>query len=169
MKERRQVRRRTMPFLRGGVLQVGDRAHIVTIVDLSPEGAFLATRADVPVVQDLALRTVLPGTGRQVRLPCELVWRSERADPRTGRPAGMAVRFVQPDEQARRRLGAISTEGLYPSAVSRTVDRFEYRILDKDQPELDTEELNSQGHDGWALASVLPREGGLRLVFCRRL
>jgi hypothetical protein len=167
MKERRQVRRRTMPFLRGGVLQVGEREHIVTIVDLSPEGAFLATRVDVRAGKDVALRAVLPRGGRQVTLPCEVVWRNARFDPKTGRPAGMAVRFIGPDDQVRRHLDGLSLEGLYPAAITGTRHRYEYRIIETS--DVDVSELNRLGHDGWALATTIPREHGTRLVLYRRL
>jgi hypothetical protein len=167
MNERRRVRRRTIPFLRGGVLHVGQTSHIVTIVDLSPEGAFLATRVDVPAREEVRLTTVLPRSGSQVTLPCEVVWRNDRFDAETGRPAGMAVRFVGDTSAGQQPLEAFSTEGLYPLPVTAVRDRLEYRILDK--PDLDAEELNQLGRDGWALASVLPAAGRLRLILSRRL
>ncbi len=167
MKERRRVRRRTMPFLRGGVLRVGQRDHIVTIVDLSSEGAFLATRVEIPKGHDVSLTAVLPRTGRQVTLPCEIVWRNDRFDPDTGRPAGMAVRFSGDDDPARKHLETISSQGVFPLPVNSSRDRIEYRMVEK--PDLDLNDLNELGRDGWALTAAL-RDGALcRLVFCRRM
>ncbi len=167
MTERRQVRRRTIPFLRGGVLQVADRSHIVTIVDLSPEGAYLATRVPVAPGQNTRLKTVLPRSGRQVTLPCEVVWRNDRFDPATGRPAGMAVRFIKADEKVQQHLETLTVEGLLPVATGGTGERFEYRVIDV--PALEVAELNRLGMDGWLLTSTLPLESGWRLVLGRRL
>jgi Tfp pilus assembly protein PilZ len=167
MSERRRSRRRTIPFLRGGVLQVGERSHIVTIVDLSPEGAYLASRVQVAPGRDVRLKTVLPRSGRQVTIPCEVVWRSTRFEPTTGRPAGVAVRFVAKDEKVQRHLETLSDEGLLPLAVSATQERFEYRFVDV--PELDLDDLNRMGRDGWALVSTEPQPAGLRLLFRRRI
>ena len=167
MKERRQARRRTMPFLRGGALLVDQTSHIVTIVDLSPEGAFLATRADVRAGKDVALRAVLPRGGRQVTLPCEVVWRNTRLDPKTGRPAGLAVRFTGPDDPIRRHLRNLAIEGPRAPGATSPRDRYEYRIIETS--EVDVAELNRLGHDGWALATTLARERGTRLILCRRL
>lgn len=167
MTERRRVKRRTIPFLRGGVLRVGDESHIVTIVDLSPEGAFLASRLSIELEQPLSLQTILPRTGRQVSLPCELVWNNRRFDPATGRPAGVAVRFKHDDDEVREHLALLSEEGLFPSAVTGAVDRYEYRVIEL--PHLDSEELNRLGRDGWALAQALAEGQGFRLILLRRL
>ena len=43
--ERRRAFRRKLPFGRGAVLVVGERAHIVGIADVSVTGAYLTTRA----------------------------------------------------------------------------------------------------------------------------
>jgi hypothetical protein len=167
MTERRQARRRTIPFLRGGVLQIADRSHIVTIVDLSPEGAYLATRVPVPPGESPRLKTVLPRSGRQVTLPCEVVWRNDRFDPTTGRPAGMAVRFLKADEKVERHLRTLTEEGLLPAAAGTSQERFEYRVLDA--PSVEVEDLNRLGLDGWQLSATLPADAGLRLVLARRL
>jgi hypothetical protein len=165
--ERRQTRRRTIPFLRGGVLRVAGREHIVTIVDLSPEGAFLGTRVDIPPDQPLSLKTVLPRSGRQVVLPCELVWSNSRFDPTTGRPAGMAVRFTHDDPVIRGHLEIFSEEGPFPSPTTVATDRHEYRLIEV--AEILADELNRLGRDGWMLAAALPQPQGWRLVLMRRL
>ena len=167
MNERRQTRRRTIPFLRGGVLQVAGREHIVTIVDLSPEGAYLATRVDVPAGQSLTLKTVLPRSGQQVSLPCELVWSNKRFEPGTGRPAGMAVRFRHDDPAVRSHLKLFAEEGPFPSAVTAAMDRYEYRLIDV--AEIDALELNRLGRDGWVLSTALPQGTSWRLILVRKL
>jgi len=167
MTERRRVRRRTIPFLRGGVLQIGERSHIVTIVDLSPEGAYLASRVQVAPGRDVRLKTVLPRSGQQVTIPGEVIWRSSRFDPATGRPAGLAVRFLDKDEKVRRHLEMLSDEGLLPIPPALAQERYEYRLVD--QPELDADDLNRMGRDGWALVQTLRHADGLRLIFRRKL
>lgn len=167
MSERRQTRRRTIPFLRGGVLQVAEREHIVTIVDLGPDGAFLATRIDIPPGQPLSLKAVLPRTGRQVALPCEVVWSNANFDPATGRPAGMAVRFLLDDPDIRAQLDVFSEEGPFPVPTSVSMDRYEYRLIEVATIEAD--ELNRLGRDGWALSAVLPQGQLWRLVLVRKL
>ena len=74
MADRRNTRRRTIPNVRSGVLTVGSRKHIVAVVDLSSEGAFLATRAEVSPEEEMTLELMLPRRSRVVRLPCRLVW-----------------------------------------------------------------------------------------------
>ena len=167
MTERRQTRRRTIPFLRGGVLQVGDRSHIVTVVDLSPDGAYLATRVPVAPGQNPRLKTVLPRSGRQVTLPCEVVWRNDRFDPATGRPAGMAIRFIKTDEKVQQHLETLTVEGLLPVATGGNQERYEYRVVDR--AAFEVEDLNRLGLDGWQLATAVPLAEGLRLVLARRL
>jgi hypothetical protein len=167
MTERRRVQRRTIPFLRGGVLNVDGQSHIVTIVDLSSDGAYLATRVDVPEGADLRLTTVLPRSGRQVTLPCEVVWRSERFEADTARPAGMAIRFLRKEPAVHDHLESISAEGLFPAPIGAVRDRLEYRVIEK--AEIDVDELNHLGRDGWALATALPAAEVVRLVFYRRM
>jgi hypothetical protein len=167
MNDRRQTRRRTIPFLRGGVLQVAEREHIVTIVDLGPEGAFLATRVDVPADQPLRLKTVLPRSGRQVALPCEVVWSNNSFDPATGRPAGMAVRFLLDDPAIRSQLEVFSEEGPFPSPATLSMDRYEYRLIEV--TDIDADELNRLGRDGWLLSTALPQGASWRLILLRKL
>jgi hypothetical protein len=167
MKERRRSRRRSIPFVRSAVLYVGERRHIVAVTDLGPEGAFLGTRIEIPPDKPLRLRIVLPRDGREVEIPCRVVWRSERFDAATGRPAGIAVRFVQVDASVARRVEEFAMEGFRPSPEPVPAEHFEYRILEC--ASLDAEELNRLGLDGWELAAALPDGKGLRLVLMRRL
>ena len=167
MSERRKGRRRSIPFVRSAVLEVDGRNHIVALLDLGPEGAFLSTRLAVDPTQQLRLRIILPRDGREVSLPCQLVRRTDRFDGSTGQPAGLAVRFQGLDAASIRRVEEFAMEGFLPSPEPTPGEHYEYRILDR--PELDGEELNRLGRDGWCLATALPTANGVRLVLTRRL
>jgi hypothetical protein len=167
MKERRRARRRSIPFVRSAVLEVEGRSHIVALLDLGPDGAFLQTRTVVEPTQALRLRLVLPLSGQEVIIPCQLVWRSERFDAVTGRPAGLAVRFQGLDAGVIRRVEEFALEGFLPAPNPAPSAHYEYRLLDR--PEVDAEELNHLGFDGWRLAAALPSPAGVRLILLRRL
>jgi hypothetical protein len=165
--DRRRGRRRSIPFVRSAVLEAGGRNHIVALIDLGPDGAFLSTRIALDASLPMRLRLVLPRDGREVSIPCKVVWRSEKFEASTGRPAGIAVRFLGLDASIVRRVEEFSMEGFLPSADPIPTEHLEYRILE--QPALNVEELNRMGLDGWELAAALPAEGGTRLIFLRRL
>jgi hypothetical protein len=165
--DRRSTRRRSLPFVRSAVLEVAGRNHVVAVTDLSADGAFLSTRIALDPSQGLRLKVILPRDGREVVIPCRLVWRSERFDPDTGRAAGIAVRFEELEEPARKLLDSFSREGFVPQSDPAPADRFEYRVLDR--PKLDGEELNRLGLDGWELAAVTSDGGQVRLVLMRRI
>jgi Tfp pilus assembly protein PilZ len=138
MMDRRQARRRTINHVRSGVLMIGTRRHIVKIVDLSLEGAFIATRAEANPEDEMYLELLLPRRSRTLRVPCRLVWRSESFDAATGHPAGMAIRFEALDADTRRHIEDYARSG--------------FRL---------------SGQEGWALAATLPSRRGLRLVLMR--
>lgn len=166
-RDRRRARRRRLPYVRSAVLEVDGRDHIVALVDLSPEGAFLSTRVAADPEQKLRLRLVLPRDGREVVIACRLVWRSERFDAARGRPAGIAVAFVGLDAAVIRRVEEFAMEGFLPDPEPPPPSHYEYRSLDR--PEVSVEELNHLGLDGWRLASVVPSPAGVRLILVRRL
>jgi hypothetical protein len=170
--ERRQSRRRSLPFVRSAVLELGETSHIVVLTDLSVEGAFLTTRLpfDLPAPQDgqsLKLRLIIPRDSREVCLPCELVRRSERYDAASGHPSGMAVRFREMDADLQRRVEEFALEGFRPSAAPTPLEHFEHRIVER--PSVDMIELNRFGRDGWQLVSVFPSAAGFKLVLLRRI
>jgi hypothetical protein len=165
--DRRRGRRRSIPFVRSAVLETGGRNHIVALIDLGPDGAFLSTRIPLDASLPMRLRLVLPRDGREVSIPCKVVWRSEKFEASTGRPAGIAVRFLGLDASIVRRVEEFSMEGFLPSADPIPTEHLEYRILE--QPALNVAELNRMGLDGWELAAALPADGGVRLIFLRRL
>lgn len=171
MNERRRARRRSLPFIRSAVLDVGTDSHIVVLNDLSTEGAFITTRVpfDIPkeVAGALRLRLVLPRDSRNVAVPCELVWRSDRYDAATGRPSGMAVRFLSTDPEMHRRIDEFATEGFRPSAAPTPIDHYEYRIIER--PTVDVADLNRFGKDGWQLVTIVPAERGFKMILTRRL
>lgn len=167
MKERRKARRRRLPYIRGGVLEVEGREHVVAVTDLSPEGAFLKTQAPAELGQALCLRMVLPREGREMPLPCVVVRRSEHFDPATGQPAGLAVRFQALDAGVVRRVEEFAREGFLPASEPTPHEHVEYRILERS--ELSEAELNQLGLDGWELSAALPVLTGVRLILLRRL
>lgn len=166
-RDRRRALRRSIPYVRSAVLEVDRDSHIVTVADLGPEGAFLATRLPVAPQQTLRLRMILPRDGHQVVIPCQLVWRSERFDPAAGRPAGLAVRFQGLDAGAVRRVEEFAAEGFLPSPKPAPREHFEYRVVERH--DLDAAELNALGIDGWAVTAVVPSPSGVRIVLMRRL
>jgi Tfp pilus assembly protein PilZ len=165
--DRRLSRRRRLPFVRSGVLELGGRNHIVQVADLGPEGAFLATRLNVKVGEKAVLRMVLPRDGRELPLPCQIVWRSETPGARGQTSAGLAVRFQGLDAAVARRVEDSASEGIRLDPDAAPFERFEYRVIEV--AELDEADLARLGLDGWRLASALPTSKGLRLILLRRL
>ena len=170
MNERRVARRRSLPFVRSAVLEVGSSSHIVILSDLSTEGAFITTRLpfDIPEpAPPMRLRLVIPRDSRDATLPCELVWRNERFDATTGRPTGLALRFSSVDSETFRRVEEFAREGFRPSAAPTPVEHYEHRILER--PTVDVTDLNRFGKDGWQLVTIMPAEHGFKLVLVRRI
>jgi hypothetical protein len=167
MNDRRTAKRRRFAFVRGGVLEAHGRNHIVSVADLGPEGAFLVARVPLTVGEKAVLRMVLPRGGREMSLPCEVVWRSESSAVKGGVTTGLAVRFRDLDATVARRVAEFAEEGLQPAAERTHADHFEYRVVEL--PDVDEAELNRLGFDGWQLASVLPAARSVRLILLRRL
>jgi hypothetical protein len=168
--ERRQSRRRSLPFVRSAVLEVGDASHIVLLSDLSTDGAFITTRLPFAIPDPpppLRLRMVIPRDSRDAALACELVWRSERFDATTGRPTGLAIRFRDMDAETFRRVEDFAREGFRPSAAPTPLEHYEHRILER--PTVDVSDLNRFGQDGWQLVTIVPAEHGFKLVLVRRI
>jgi Tfp pilus assembly protein PilZ len=167
MNDRRLSRRRRLPFVRSGVFESEGRNHIVQVTDLGPEGAFLSTRLAVEVGLKAVLRMVLPRDGREVPLPCQVVWRSEAGTLRGSAPAGIAVRFQGLDAAVARRVEEFASEGMRPDPDPAPAERFEYRVVEV--PEVNEGDLSRRGLDGWQVSSALPTPNGVRLILLRRL
>jgi hypothetical protein len=170
--DRRRVRRRTLPFLRSAVLELPEQSHIVVLADLSVEGAFLTTRVPVDLPspatgQTMRLRIVAPRHSREVSVPCELVWRSDRFDAASGRPAGIAVRFLELDPEMHHWIDEFALEGFRPSAVPTPAEHYEHRIIER--AGVDEQELNRFGRDGWQLVTIVPSAVGFKLVLAKRI
>jgi hypothetical protein len=98
--ERRRALRRKLPFGRGAVLVVGDRAHIVGLADVSVTGAYLSTRAPVSVGGTYLLRLLLLPDTIELELQVVIV-RVAQADVESpDHPRGVAVRFLDPAAKA---------------------------------------------------------------------
>jgi hypothetical protein len=165
--ERRLGRRRRIPFVRSAVLELQGRSHIVALADLGPEGAFLSTRSSFRRGASAVLKLVLPRRGQEVTIACEIVRSTQRFDPITGQPAGVAVRFQDLEPAVLRRIEEFAREGFVPDPDPAPAERYEYRVLER--PDVDAVELNRLGLDGWALSTVVPRPDGVQLILFRVL
>jgi Tfp pilus assembly protein PilZ len=99
--ERRRAFRRKLPFGRGAVLQVGERAHIVGVADLSVTGAYLTTHAAVSVGEMHVLKLLILPERVELALPAEVVRIAQSDHESSSHPRGVAVRFQEVDEASR--------------------------------------------------------------------
>jgi hypothetical protein len=107
--ERRQSPRRSLPFGRGAVLEIAGRSHIVGLGDLSEGGALVLTRAAASTGETLVLRLWTVARSAEVALPCTVV---RTVDARPGGPQrGLAVRFVDLDDEVRESIAAFVARG----------------------------------------------------------
>jgi len=104
--ERRRAYRKKMPFGRGAVLVVGERAHIVGIADLSVTGAYLRMRLALNVGDEHVLKLFLLPERTELRLRARVVRVSLDQDESHHHTRGVAVHFVDPDAHARSCLKA---------------------------------------------------------------
>jgi hypothetical protein len=104
--ERRRAFRRRLPFGRGAVLVVGERAHIVGVADVSVTGAYLTTRAPVSPGETHLLKMLILPDRVEVALKAEIVRVAQSVHESPDHPRGVAVRFLDPDERAVARLRA---------------------------------------------------------------
>ena len=104
--ERRRAFRRKLPFGRGAVLLVGERAHIVGLADVSVTGAYLSTHAPVAVGETHLLKLLILPERVELALQAEVVRvaQAEHESPR--HPRGVAVRFLDLDPDSLARLSA---------------------------------------------------------------
>jgi hypothetical protein len=102
--ERRRAFRRKLPFGRGAVLLVGERAHIVGLADLSVTGAYLTTRAPVSAGETHVLKLLVMPARVELALQAEIVRVSQAEHESTAHPRGVAVHFVEVDDASRRHL-----------------------------------------------------------------
>lgn len=107
--ERRRAFRRKLPFGRGAVLVVGERAHIVGVADVSVTGAYLTTRAPVSAGETHVLKVLLLPARVEVALRVEIVRVSLADHESSDHPRGVAVRFVGLDETSSALLEAFVT------------------------------------------------------------
>ena len=112
--ERRRAFRRKLPFGRGAVLVVGERSHIVGLADVSVTGAYLMTRAPVTAGETHALHILSAPTRAKLALKVEIVRVSLADHESPNHPRGVAVRFVDLDEAARRFLKALTAREASP-------------------------------------------------------
>ena len=116
--ERRRALRRKLPFGRGAVMVVGDRAHIVGLADVSVTGAYLSTRAPVAKGETHLLRLLLLPDTVEVEIKAEIVRVAQVELESQDHPRGVAVRFVEMNEQAIGKLQAFIARSRLPGARS---------------------------------------------------
>jgi Tfp pilus assembly protein PilZ len=96
--------RRQLPFGRAAVLMVGERAHIVGVADVSVTGAFISTRAPVSVGEAHLLKLLLMPERVELGVRVEIVRVAQASGESHHHPPGVAVRFLDVDEEGRRCL-----------------------------------------------------------------
>ena len=104
--ERRRAFRRQLPFGRGAVLLVGERAHIVGVADVSVTGAYLSTHAPVAVGETHVLKLLILPERVELALRAEVVRVAQAAHESPQHPRGVAVRFLDTDPDSLSRLSA---------------------------------------------------------------
>ena len=104
--ERRRAFRRKLPFGRGAVLVVGERAHIVGVADVSVTGAYLSTHAPVAVGETHVLKLLILPERVELALQAEVVRVAQAEHESPQHPRGVAVRFLEPDPDSLSRLQA---------------------------------------------------------------
>jgi hypothetical protein len=104
--ERRRAFRRKLPFGRGAILSVGERAHIVGLADVSITGAYLTARASVAPGETHVLKVLLLPARMEISLKVEVVRVSLVDHESPDHPRGVAVRFLELDEKTRDLLQA---------------------------------------------------------------
>jgi hypothetical protein len=102
--ERRRALRRKLPFGRGAILEVGERTHIVGLADVSVSGAYLTTRAPLAVGDTYVLRLLMVPERIEMALRAEIVRVAQSDHESTDHPRGVAVRFLDVNDEARERL-----------------------------------------------------------------
>ena len=109
--ERRRALRRKLPFGRGAILEVGERTHIVGLADVSVTGAYLTTRAPLSVGDTYVLRLLMVPERIEMALRAEVVRVAQSDHESTDHPRGVAVRFLEVDDDARERLQVYVARG----------------------------------------------------------
>ena len=109
--ERKRALRRRLPFGRGAVLMAAGRTHIVGLADVSVTGAYLTTRAPVEAGEVHVLRLLLFRDTVETELRVQVV-RVSRQEHESKHPRGVAVRFLELDAAATRKLKAFIAQRL---------------------------------------------------------
>jgi len=110
--ERKRALRRKLPFGRGAVLMAAGRTHIVGLADVSVTGAYLTTRAPFEAGEVHVLRLLLFPDTVETELRVQVVRVSLQEHESKQHPRGVAVRFLELDEAAVRKLKALIAQRL---------------------------------------------------------
>jgi len=109
--DRRRALRRKLPFGRGAILEIGERTHIVGLADVSVSGAYLTTRAPLAVGDTHLLKLLMVPEQIEMALQAEVVRVAQEDHESTDHPRGVAVRFLDLDDEARDRLQVYVARG----------------------------------------------------------
>jgi hypothetical protein len=103
---RRRAHRRQLPFGRAAVLVVRGRDHIVGLVDLSVTGAYLRTRLSLAVGDEPVLKLLVLPERSELKLLSRVVRVNQQRDESAHHTRGIAVHFLDVDDETRARLAA---------------------------------------------------------------
>ena len=102
--ERRRALRRKLPFGRGAILEIGERAHVVGLADVSVTGAYVTTRAPLNVGDTHVLRLLIIPERIEMALQAEVVRVAQSEHESEDHLRGAAMRFLEVDANTRERL-----------------------------------------------------------------
>ncbi len=102
--EKRRALRRKLPFGRGAILEIGERAHVVGLADVSVTGAYVTTRAPLTVGDTHVLRLLIIPERIEMALQAEVVRVAQSEHESQDHLRGAAVRFLEVDADTRERL-----------------------------------------------------------------
>jgi hypothetical protein len=90
---------------------VGERAHIVGLADVSVTGAYLTTRAPLRVGHTHTLRLLVAPDRTEMELQAKVVRVAQLDHESPDHPRGVAVRFLDLDDETRERLQVFVARG----------------------------------------------------------
>jgi hypothetical protein len=103
---RRRAHRRQLPFGRAAVLVVRGRDHIVGLADVSETGAYLRTRLLLETGDEPVLKLLLLPERAELKIRARVVRVNQLRDESAHHTRGVAVHFLEVDDETRARLAS---------------------------------------------------------------